>query len=155
MAHDFVNFPELTKSQMEFYYFESPHKQIFEDFTAEVVKVHDGDTVTLRCNFRDFDFPLRFINIAAPEMRVNKSPNGPGEAAQSWLENKILGEEVQIHINPNNRVEKWGRLLGYVIFRGMDIGEEEVNSGFAVPWANRLDNVLPDFEKMIKVSTWF
>jgi endonuclease YncB( thermonuclease family) len=62
---------------------------------------------------------------------------------------------VQIHINPNNRVEKWGRLLGYVIFGGVDVGEEEVNSGFAVPWANRLDNVLPDFEKMIKVSTWF
>ena len=68
MAHDFVKFPELTNSQMDLYYFESPHKQLSEDFQAEVVKVHDGDTITLRCAERSFDFPLRIINIAAPEL---------------------------------------------------------------------------------------
>ena len=32
MPHDFINYPELTNNQMNFYYFESPHKQITENF---------------------------------------------------------------------------------------------------------------------------
>ncbi len=69
MAHDFVRFPELRNSQLDFYYWESPHKQIFEDFIATVVKVTDGDTIRVETDFRDFDFPVRFLDIAAPELR--------------------------------------------------------------------------------------
>ena len=32
MAHDFKKWPELRNSQMALYYFESPHRQITEDF---------------------------------------------------------------------------------------------------------------------------
>jgi len=69
--HDYVNFPELTNKQLQEEGFQSPHEQITEDFRAVVVKVHDGDTVTLRCDFRDFDFPLRFSNIDAPELNMD------------------------------------------------------------------------------------
>ena len=48
MVHDFNRFPELTTSQMAESYFESPHKQVSGDFRATVVKVHDGDTITVR-----------------------------------------------------------------------------------------------------------
>src|SRR3990167_7651666 len=100
MAHDFVKFPELTDSQMAIYYFESPHKQIFDDFTAEVIKVHDGDTITMRWTERDFDFPVRFINIAAPELKEDG-----GKESQAWLEKMLLGNQVDIKINPENRVD--------------------------------------------------
>ncbi len=66
--HDFVKFPELTNRQMSIFYFESPHQQIVESFQAEVVKVHDGDTITVRTDFRDFDFPVRLAYIQAPEL---------------------------------------------------------------------------------------
>ena len=94
--HDYKNYPELTNSQLSEFGFSSPHKQITEDFTAEVVKVHDGDTVTLRTDFRDFDFPLRLAGVDSPEMnsggekararalcahRVGSSQCGRGEAA--------------------------------------------------------------------------
>ena len=132
MAHDFVRFPELTTSQMDLYYFESPHKQIFEDFNAKVVKVHDGDTIKVRWKERDFDFPVRFSNIASPEM------NEPGgKEAQSWLEAKILNEEVTINVDRHHRVEKWGRLLGKVNFQGLDMGEEEIALGLSKPWLQR------------------
>ena len=132
MAHDFKRFPELTNSQMNIYYFESPHKQIFEDFTATVVKVHDGDTITVMWDERDFKFPIRFSNIAAPEM------NEPGgKEAQSWLESQLMNEEVTIRVDKYNRVEKWGRLLGRVMFRGIDIGEEEKVKGLATSWVGR------------------
>lgn len=131
--HDFETFPELTNAQLSFYYFESPHKQIFEDFQAKVVKVHDGDTITVIWSERDFEFPVRFINIAAPEL----SEGSPGKDAQSWLEDKILNEEITVKINPKNRVDKWGRLLGNIIFRGMDIGVEEMMMGKAKSWEGR------------------
>jgi len=51
MAHDFKKFPELTNNQMQIYYFESPHKQITEDFKARVVDVHDGDTIKVEVDF--------------------------------------------------------------------------------------------------------
>ena len=37
MVHDFKAFPELTNSQMDLYYWDSPHKQITDDFDAVVV----------------------------------------------------------------------------------------------------------------------
>ena len=133
MPHDFNAFPELTNNQMDFYYHESPHKQITEDFTAKVVKVHDGDTITVRWKERNFDFPIRFANIAAPEL----SEEG-GHEAQSWLEEILLGEEVFIKLS-KQRVEKWGRILGTVIHQGQDIAEQEIWMGLAKPWEQRND----------------
>ena len=140
MTHDFKKYPELTNRQMQLYYFESPHKQINEDFRATVVKVSDGDTIRVKCDFRDFNFPIRFIDVAAPEMDERG-----GEEARDWLASKILGEEVDIIINPKNRVGKWGRLLGQVFHRGMDLGEEEINKGLAVSWEDRILNTMPNF----------
>ena len=134
MDHDFKAFPELTNNQMQTDYFNSPHKQIFEDFSAEVVKVHDGDTITLRWSERDFDFPIRFANIAAPELKEDGGPE-----SQEWLESMLLGKEIDIKINPDNRVEKWGRLLGNVVIGGIDIGEMSVMNNKSVPWEQRND----------------
>lgn len=150
--HDFDKFPELNNSQMITYYLDSPHKQIVENFRAKCVKIHDGDTITLRWFERDFDFPIRLINIAAPEL----SEQG-GYDSQGWLEDLILNEEVDIIINPQNRVDKWGRLLGNVVFNGTDVGEDEIQVGHAIPWAQvKEQNPIPDFDKeMAKVeATW-
>jgi len=143
MPHDFNRFPELTNSQMNVYYFESPHKQILEDFRATVVKVHDGDTITLRTDFRDFDFPLRFLNTNAPEMSEG------GQEAKSWLEDKILNEEVEILIDKRQRVGKWGRLLGQVFHRGMNVNEESIRAGKATSFDDREEGMLPDLNKML------
>lgn len=145
MPHDFKKFPELTAGQMDIYYFESPHKQIFEDFTAKCVKVHDGDTITLRWSERDFDFPVRIINIAAPELKEDG-----GKESQSWLENMVLNENVYIGINPNNRIEKWGRLLGYVHLQGIDVGEQSMLMAHSVPWSERNGGQIPSISELIK-----
>jgi len=127
MTHNFKKYPELTNPQLEMYYFESPHKQITEDFWAKVVKVHDGDTVRLRVSWRDFDFPLRMANIMAAE--INEAN---GIAARDFLAKLILNQEVEILIDKKNRVEKWGRLLGRIQHRGFDIGEEMIQNNMAV-----------------------
>ncbi len=128
--HDFKKFPELTNNQMQIYYFESPHKQLIEGFLAKITKVIDGDTVRLEIEERDFDFPLRIKDIAAPELN-----EVGGAESQRWLEDLILGEEVYIKLT-QNRVEKWGRLLGEIIFGGQSISELSLMVGNSVPFGN-------------------
>ena len=121
--HDYEKYPELTNNELADFAFTSPHPQITEDFDAFVTKVHDGDTVTLRVGFRSFDFPLRFLDVDSAEM------NNGGEVARDWLKGKIEGREVRVLIDKNNRVGKYGRLLGRVFFNGMNMGMEEVRLG--------------------------
>lgn len=134
MTHDFKKYPELTNNQMQFYYFESPHKQITEGFLAKVAKVIDGDTIRVKTDFRDFDFPIRFLYIAAVEL----DEKGGGKS-QRWLENQIMGEEVYIRVNPKMRVEKWGRLLGEIIHMGININQLSMDLGYSIN-LEELDN---------------
>jgi endonuclease YncB( thermonuclease family) len=122
--HDFKRFPELTNSQMNEFYFNSPHKQITENFNAQVVEVHDGDTIKVKWIQRDFAFKIRFADTAAPELN-----EAGGKESQQWLEQRLLNKMVDIQINPNNRVGKFGRLLGTVLQGGQDVGQEETIIG--------------------------
>lgn len=145
MAHDFKNYPELTNNQMQYYYFASPHKQITEDFQANVIKVTDGDTIRVMTNFRDFDFPIRILNIAAPEIDERGGPS-----SKRWLTNQILGKNVTITIDFKNRVEKWGRLLGEVFNMGVSMGEMSVMLGHSVRWDERTSqNPFPKLENFL------
>ncbi len=126
MAHDFKNFPELTNNQMQFYYWDSPHKQITEGFMSEVVKVIDGDTIRATHPERNFDFPIRFSNTASPEL-----DEIGGKASKSWLEQQIMGKEVYVSVNPKLRVGKWGRLLGEIIHMGININQMSIDLGYA------------------------
>lgn len=129
MPHDFDKFPELTNNQMRFYYFESPHKQITSSFFAKVDNVHDGDTVTLNWEERDFNFPLRLLDIDAPELKEEG-----GKESLSFLEEKLDGQEVFIEIDKSKRVGKWGRLLGRIKILGLDVGQESLRRGFSKPF---------------------
>ena len=143
--HNFKEFPELTDAQMQEEYFNSPHKQITQDFRCKCVKVIDGDTIRVNWSERNFDFPVRFINIAAPE---NKEAGGL--ESKLWLENKILNKEIEIRINKKNRVGKWGRLLGYITQNGMDIGQESIIMGQSKPWSQINDGQISDNIKLPK-----
>jgi len=144
MPHNFKQFPELTNSQMRHYYFESPHKQIAENFMAKVVKVTDGDTIRVSVDFRDFDFPIRFMDTDAPEMNTRE-----GHRSKKWLEEQILGEEVEILIDQQHRLEKWGRLLGEVLFQGMNINKLSVLFNYAVKFEDKIQNA--SFETITKI----
>lgn len=147
--HDFKRFPELRNSELEVLRFVSPHVQIEEDFDAVVVKVHDGDTVTLRTEFRDFDFPLRLLDIDAPELSEG------GEVSREWLKNRLLGNEVCVLINRENRVGKYGRLLGKIVHQGMDVGQEELYLGYAVPFGSKNAGEVPESSFYFRSSQWF
>ena len=135
MAHDFKKFPELLTSQFNFYYMDSPHKQITENFEAHIIKVHDGDTVTLQTDFRNFSFPLRMANIAAKEINEN------GEESRDWLASQVLGKDVTVIIDKNNRVGKYGRLIGIIMESGLDINKQSILQGMSIPFGTRQHSI--------------
>jgi len=147
MDHDYKNYPELTNTQLNEFQFTSPHVQITEDFKATVVKVHDGDTITLRTDFRDFDFPLRFLEIDAPEL------NEGGKEATEWLKSRLLGKEVTIEINSLNRVGKYGRLLGIVFLDGLNVGEEMQHLTLVKEFGKKKESEIEPIGKMIKEAS--
>ena len=147
MAHDFVKFPELTNSQLQ-EHIVSPFPQITEDIRVEVIKVIDGDTIKVRWDMRDFDFPVRFLDINAPEMS-----EGGGEA-RDYLKGVIEGEEVELQIDPNQRVGKYGRLLAKIISLGMDMGETMIRIGLATTFENRNEGEIPDLNKETRIEQW-
>lgn len=146
--HNYEEFPELTNAQLSEFGFSSPHPQIVEDFDAVVVKVTDGDTITLRTEFRDFDFPLRLLGIDAREL------NEGGEEARDWLKTKILNADVRIQIDQNNRVGMYGRLLGNVIHNGMSVADEEINLGLAFPFGQKQEGQIPGLFQMFDLRQW-
>lgn len=147
--HDYKKFPELTNTQIQEFGFSSPHPQITTAFDAVVVKVHDGDTVTLRTSFRDFDFPLRFLDIDAPELSEG------GDRARDWLRNRIIDRKVHVMIDWNNRVGKYGRLLGRVFSGGLCLNDQMVHLGLVVPFGRKKEGWVPDKYMFFGVQQWF
>jgi len=150
MAHNFKQFPELANSQMDIYYFSSPHKQILRDFTATVKKVTDGDTIRVKWAERDFDFPVRFLNINAPEMSETRGPE-----VRDWLAGQLEDEVVDIKINKKNRVDKFGRLLGEVIHRGINMGNAMMGLGMVTRFDRRHEGKIPNTDKSLNTRKWF
>ena len=146
---DWKNYPELTNAELDTELLVSPHFQFTTDFEAVVVRVHDGDTVTLRSDERDFDFPLRLASIDAPELGTGVS----GEEARDFLAGQVLGERVFVKLS-KERVEKWGRLLGDVFVGGVNVGESMVQLGFAFPFARRREGELVSFDVILKGAGW-
>lgn len=147
MAHDFVNFPELTNRELQEHVV-SPHPQITADIFVDVVKVIDGDTIRVRWEKRDFDFPVRFLGTNSPEM------NEGGEEAREYLKGVIEDEEVMLKIDKRQRVGKYGRLLAKIISLGMDVGDMMIRLGYATTFENRDEGKIPDLNKTLRFEQW-
>ena len=130
MTHDFKLFPELTNNQMQFYYWDSPHRQILEDFEGKVVKITDGDTIHVKWRERDKPIVVRLANIAAPELDEKR-----GFESRNWLEKQIMDEYVRVELIPL-RVGKWGRILGEIIHMGININNSSIDWGYSIPFGS-------------------
>ena len=105
---------------------------------GQVIKVYDGDTITIATYLPPFSFPndaplyrfrVRLADIDAPEL------NGPtqeekrlAKLSQKALEEIILHEYVFLK---NVKLEKYGRLLAIVEWNGININEWMVENKFA------------------------
>ena len=98
----------------------------------KVVKIIDGDTITVQVEWADYARleTVRLIGVDAPERSAPYAPE-----ALTWLKNLLKGEEVRLEYSPGPHPERdrYGRILAYV-YRGpdgFDVNLELVKQGYA------------------------
>lgn len=103
---------------------------------AKVIKVYDGDTITVGFYHGDSEKPyrasVRLYGIDTPEMK-GKTPEEKASAklAQQFLSSQILGKIVTL---TNISKEKYGRLLADVYCNEVHINQLMVDNGHAVSY---------------------
>jgi endonuclease YncB( thermonuclease family) len=105
--------------------FAAPLAARAETLTGKVVKIADGDTITLLVDGERVK--VRLAEIDAPE---RSQPWG--KRAKQALTEKIAGHVVQVETRFNDR---YGRRVGHVRYSGRDINRELVREGHA--WVYR------------------
>jgi micrococcal nuclease len=108
--------------------------------TGVVIKVYDGDTITVatKLHYPDspmFRFSVRLSGIDSPEIKA-KSVNEKKLAVLSKdaLTKQIIGKTVELK---NVSMEKYGRLLADVFCNGIHINAWMLEKGFAVPYSGQ------------------
>lgn len=91
-------------------------------FTGYVVKVHDGDTITVLDASRT-QHKIRLSGIDAPELA-----QAYGRASRDHLAGQVAGKTVNIEWN---KQDQYGRTVGKVPLGGKDECLEQVRAGFA------------------------
>ena len=92
-----------------------------DTLTGRVVKVSDGDTITVLTG--RFQHRVRLAGIDAPEI---KQPFG--QASRKHLASMIAGKIVTVEWHKR---DKYGRIVGKIILDAMDVCLEQIRYGFA------------------------
>lgn len=100
--------------------------------TAQVMAVHDGDTIVVNVDGRDEK--VRLVGIDSPELNDERSDyRQAGYAARDYARSRLAGERVTLEEEPlQSDRDKYGRLLRYVVLRdGTNFNEDMVRKGYA------------------------
>lgn len=123
-----------------------------------VIKVYDGDTITIASklplhNCNDiFRFSVRLNAIDAPEIRSkNKDEREVALEAKNILSNKILHKYVELK---NIKTEKYGRLLADIYLNNENINMWLVKNRYAVLYDGG-KKITPKSWKKYKISGKF
>lgn len=100
---------------------------VLTSFAAElqgrVIRVADGDTLTILIDSIKLDIPVRLSGIDAPEKNMPF-----GQTAKKSLSDLTFGKNVVVEWN---KKDKYGRLVGKVRVDGRDINIEQIRRGLA------------------------
>lgn len=106
---------------------------------AKVIKISDGDTITILQN--KTQIKVRLYGIDAPEL---KQPYG--KKSKQFLANLIVGEVVEVDENGKDRYK---RTLGIIRYKDQDINAQMVLNGYA--WAYvKYSKIYVDQEKLAR-----
>jgi len=97
------------------------------EIRGKIVRVADGDTVTVLDALDGAPFRVRLDKIDAPELR---QPFGPEAAA--YLSALISGKEVVIRFR---KIDRYGRIIATVYHGGRDVNLLMVRAGLAWHYA--------------------
>lgn len=98
------------------------HIATADDFSGQVVRIADGDTITV-LDANKTQHKIRLAGIDAPE---RKQPYG--EASRKHLASLIAGKTVSVEWSKR---DKYRRIVGVVVYQGMDVNLEQIKMGYA------------------------
>jgi len=93
-----------------------------EILTGRVVKVTDGDTITI-LDARNNQHKIRLAGIDAPERKQNF-----GKVSKQFLADQIAGKTVDVKWH---KTDRYKRKIGKVIFKNVDVNLKQVKNGLA------------------------
>jgi len=101
---------------------------------GRVIKVYDGDTITIATyvhNLPDlYRFSVRLKGIDCPEIRSKISAEkSVATLAKQYLEERILGKDIELR---NVSLEKYGRILAEVWYDGTSMNSSLLDDRLAV-----------------------
>ena len=115
-------------------------------FPAKVIKISDGDTITV-LNDKE-QTKVRLYGIDAPEKKQDY-----GQKSRQFLASLIAGQVVEIEQKGKDRYK---RTLGIIYYKGQDINAQMVLNGYA--WAYvKYSRIYVDQEKTArenKLGLW-
>lgn len=118
-----------------------------DDVTATVLRVVDGDTITVEptgelppTNESGTEHTVRILGIDTPERNSHSSDPAEcgAEDATEYLTQLLdtaQDDVTLVYDSRADRIDRFGRTLAYVdLADGTDVGAELVNAGLASPW---------------------
>lgn len=93
------------------------------EITGKVIRVSDGDTISVLDDLDGGNFRIRISGIDAPE---TKQPFG--QKAKQYLSGLIFGKTVSVRFTD---IDRYGRIVGRVYLERADIGLAMLSAGFA------------------------
>lgn len=106
----------------------------YRNYSALILSVYDGDTVTGLFDL-GFDISIkrsiRLYKIDAPEIRGPERPKGI--ISKEYLEQLVEGKTVIVKIPVDER-DKYGRILGVILLDELNINNCMIEQNLAVPY---------------------
>ena len=120
---------------------------------GRVIKVYDGDTITIAANLNKttYKFSVRLNGIDTPEMHTkNNEEKEVAVMARDALKSKIFGQ----HINLKNvSIEKYGRLLADVYFEDCHLNNWMLENYYAVPYDGGTKQIPTSWSKYLNTGS--
>lgn len=103
---------------------------------GRVIKVYDGDTITIASKIPNdeilYRFQVRLSDIDCPEIKTsNNIEKKYAEDARTFLRRLVLNKHVRL---TNVRLEKYGRLIANVYCGDIHVNDVMIKQNFAVKY---------------------
>ena len=127
-------------------------KYVPEITKGKVIKVYDGDTITIvgkvRYNPKIYKFSVRLNGLDCPEMKTRDVKEKLiAVKARDYVASIILNKIITLK---EVKLDKYGRLLAYVYYEKRCINSELIERNLAVSYDGGTKHVPDDWEKYWK-----
>lgn len=117
---------------------------------GKVVKVYDGDTITIATRIPNdptiYRFSVRLLGIDTPEIKTNRTKEKQlAILARDSLSGMIIGKIVQLQ---NVSIEKYGRILANVYLDDINISQWSIDHGYAVSYDGKTKQIPKEWNQL-------